>query len=64
MFEVCLKLVGVEMFVVLDFDSVFGAGGEESDVDLFGSSASTAGKAAKVSAADAESRIKSFDFTL
>ena len=47
-----------------DFDSIFGTEGEESDVDLFGSSASVAGQAAKVSAADAESRIKSFDFTL
>jgi hypothetical protein len=47
-----------------DFDSVFGSGGDESDTDLFGSSASAAGKAAKVSAADALNRIKSFDFSL
>lgn len=47
-----------------DFDSVFGDGGEESDTDLFGSSASSAGTAAKVSAADALNRIKSFDFSL
>lgn len=47
-----------------DFDSVFGSDGEESDTDLFGSTASTAGTAAKVSAADALNRIKSFDFSL
>ncbi len=47
-----------------DFDSVFGDGGDESDSDLFGSSASSAGTAAKVSAADAINRIKSFDFSL
>ena len=47
-----------------DFDSVFGAEGDETDTDLFGSSASTAGNAAKVSSADALNRIKSFDFTL
>ncbi len=47
-----------------DFDSVFGSDGEESDSDLFGSTASTAGNAAKVSAADALNRIKGFDFSL
>lgn len=47
-----------------DFDSIFGTDGDESDTDLFGSTASAAGQAAKVSAADAMSRIKSFDFTL
>ena len=47
-----------------DFDSVFGEGGDESDTDLFGNSASSAGNAAKVNAADALSRIKSFDFSL
>lgn len=47
-----------------DFDSVFGNDGEESDADLFGNTASAAGIAAKVSAADALSRIKSFDFSL
>ena len=47
-----------------DFDSVFGTDGDETDVDLFGNSASTAGNAAKVSAADALNRIKGFDFTL
>ena len=47
-----------------DFDSVFGSEGDESDSDLFGSTASAAGAAAKVSAADALNRIKSFDFTL
>ena len=47
-----------------DFDSIFGEGGEESDEDLFGSTASEAGKAARVSAADALSRIQSFDFSL
>ena len=47
-----------------DFDRVFGSGGDESDSDLFGSTASAAGNAAKVSAADALNRIKSFDFTL
>lgn len=47
-----------------DFDSVFGTDGEESDSDLFGTSTSAAGKAAKVSAADALNRIKTFDFTL
>ena len=47
-----------------DFDSVFGSDGEEADIDLFGSSASATGKAAKVSAADALNRIKGFDFTL
>ena len=47
-----------------DFDSVFGSDGEETDSELFGASASTAGSAAKVSAADALNRIKSFDFSL
>jgi hypothetical protein len=48
-----------------DFDSVFGSEGEESDADLFGgNTASAAGTAAKVSAADALNRIKSFDFSL
>jgi hypothetical protein len=47
-----------------DFEDVFGTGGEESDADLFGNTASTAGAAAKVSAADALNRIKSFDFSL
>ena len=47
-----------------DFDSVFGNSGEETDSDLFGSTASAAGHAAKVSAADALARIKGFDFSL
>lgn len=47
-----------------DFDSVFGTDGEETDDDLFGTTASAAGAAAKVSAADALNRIKSFDFSL
>lgn len=47
-----------------DFDSVFGSDGTEVDTGLFGSSGSSAGNAAKVSAADALSRIKGFDFTL
>ena len=47
-----------------DFDSVFGSGGEETDSDLFGAQTSAAGQAAKVSAADALNRIKSFDFSL
>lgn len=47
-----------------DFDSVFGAEGEEVDDDLFSSTASNAGKAARVSAADALNRIKAFDFSL
>lgn len=47
-----------------DFDSVFGSGGEETDSDLFGSTASAAGQAARVSAADALNRIKGFDFSL
>jgi hypothetical protein len=47
-----------------DFDSVFGADGEETDTDLFSNSTSAAGKAAKVSATDALNRIKGFDFTL
>jgi len=47
-----------------DFDSVFGSDGEETDSDLFGTSTSAAGSAAKVSAADALARIKGFDFSL
>lgn len=48
-----------------DFDSVFGGGGEEVDQDLFGgNTASAAGQSARVSAADALNRIKSFDFSL
>lgn len=47
-----------------DFDSIFGSDGEESDTDLFGTSASEAGVAAKVNASDVLNRIKSFDFTL
>ena len=47
-----------------NFDSVFGTEGEEIDSDLFGSTASNAGKAARVSAADALNRIKAFDFSL
>ena len=37
---------------------------EEADDDLFTSTASNAGKAARVSAADALNRIKAFDFSL
>lgn len=47
-----------------DFDSVFGTDGDESDTDLFGSTTSAAGQAAKVSASDALNRIKGFDFSL
>lgn len=47
-----------------DFDSVFGTEGEEVDDSLFNSTASNAGKAARVSAADALNRIKAFDFSL
>jgi hypothetical protein len=47
-----------------DFDSIFGTDGDESDSDLFGSTASSAGQSAKVSAADALNRIKGFDFSL
>jgi hypothetical protein len=47
-----------------DFDSVFGTEGEEVDDGLFTSTASNAGKAARVSAADALARIKAFDFSL
>jgi hypothetical protein len=47
-----------------DFDSIFGNDGEEIDDGLFTSTASNAGKAARVSAADALNRIKGFDFTL
>ena len=47
-----------------DFDSVFGSEGEESDLDLFGNTASTVNTAAKVSASDALNRIKNFDYTL
>ena len=47
-----------------DFESVFGSDGEEADTELFGNTATAAGAAAKVSAADALNRIKSFDFSL
>jgi hypothetical protein len=47
-----------------DFDSVFGADGDETDTDLFGTTATATQTAAKVSAADALNRIKSFDFSL
>ena len=47
-----------------DFDSVFGNDGDETDSDLFGAQTSSAGNAAKVSAADALNRIKGFDFSL
>lgn len=47
-----------------DFNDVFGDGGEELDDDLFSNSTSEAGKAARVSAADALNRIKAFDFSL
>ena len=47
-----------------DFDSVFGTDGTESDEDLFGTSASKAGSAAKVSAAEAKKRIETFDFSI
>lgn len=47
-----------------DFDSIFGSDGEESDDDLFGNTASSAGQSAKVSASDTIARIKGFDFTL
>jgi hypothetical protein len=47
-----------------DFDAIFGSEGVETDTDLFGTSSNPAADAAKVSAADALSRIKSFDFTL
>ena len=47
-----------------DFDCVFGSEGEESDSDLFGTTASSTGNTAKVNASDALNRIKSFDFTL
>lgn len=47
-----------------DFDSVFGTEGEEVDDGLFTNTASNAGKAARVSAADALDRIKAFDFSL
>lgn len=47
-----------------DFDSVFGDAGEETDDDLFGTTTSAAGTAAKVSATDALARIKGFDFSL
>jgi hypothetical protein len=47
-----------------DFDSVFGTEGEEVDDSLFTSTASNAGKTARVSAADAINRIKAFDFSL
>lgn len=47
-----------------DFDSVFGNDGAETDSDIFGTQLSAAGAAAKVSAAEVEARIKSFDFGL
>ena len=47
-----------------DFNSIFGSDGDEVDSDLFGSTVSDAGKAARVSAADALNRIKGFDFRL
>lgn len=47
-----------------DFDSIFGTEGEEVDDGLFTSTASNAGKAARVSPADALNRIKAFDFSL
>lgn len=47
-----------------DFESIFGSDGEETDSDLFGTTANAAGAAAKVSAADALNRIKNFDFSL
>ena len=47
-----------------DFNSVFGDAGDEIDTDLFGNTASAAGNAAKVSAADALNRIRGFDFSL
>ena len=47
-----------------DFNSVFGDAGEETDSDLFGNTASAAGQAARVSAADALARIQGFDFSL
>lgn len=47
-----------------DFESIFGSDGEETDSDLFGTTANAAGVAAKVSAADALNRIKNFDFSL
>ena len=47
-----------------DFNSVFGNDGVETDTGIFNNTASAAGNAAKVSAADATNRIKSFDFTL
>ena len=47
-----------------DFEAVFGSDGEELDTEMFGNTASSAGMAAKVSAADALNRIKSFDFSL
>jgi hypothetical protein len=47
------------------FESLLdGTEGEETDTDLFGNTASKAGQAAKVSAADALNRIKGFDFTI
>ena len=47
-----------------DFNSVFGGDGVETDSDLFGSTASSTGNAAKVNATDALKNIQSFDFTL
>jgi hypothetical protein len=47
-----------------DFDTIFGTDGEESDTDLFGNTATATQQAARVSAADALNRIKSFDYSL
>lgn len=47
-----------------DFDSVFGDSGDETDSELFGTTASASGVAARVDAATALNRIKSFDFSL
>ena len=47
-----------------DFDSVFGAEGEESDSDLFGTAPTATQSAAKLSAADVRNNIKNLDFTL
>ena len=46
-----------------EFADVFGEDGDESDEDLFGSSASAAATSAKVNASDALNRIKGFDFS-
>lgn len=47
-----------------DFDKVFGSDGDETDSDLFGTTASAAGNSAKVSSADALKNIQNFDFTI